>query len=82
VQAEIEVAERKNPLLPRQSKRHRTLYKQRSAIERESGRLKHYYGLASIRVRALERVQLHGDLTMLGRLGSALAAARASHAPA
>jgi hypothetical protein len=46
-------------------------------VEREFGRLKHDYGLAPLRVRGLERVQLHADLTMLARLSQALARARA-----
>jgi hypothetical protein len=44
-------------------------------VEREFGRLKHDYGLAFLRVRRIERVRLHADLTMLGRL--ALARVRA-----
>jgi hypothetical protein len=46
-------------------------------VERAFGDLKHNYGLAPLRVRGLERVQLHADLTMLGRLGQALLRARA-----
>jgi len=34
-------------------------------------------GLAPLRVRGLERVRLHADLTMLGRLSQALARTRA-----
>ncbi len=50
----------------------------RAAVEREFGRLKHEYGLAApLRVRGLERVALHADLTMLARLSQALARARA-----
>ena len=52
------------------------LYCGRAAIERENGRLKHDYGLAPLRVRGLERVALHADLTMLARLGQALSRAR------
>jgi Transposase DDE domain len=52
-----------------------SLYRRRSAVEREFGRLKHNYGLAFLRVRGIERVRLHADLTMLGRL--ALARVRA-----
>ena len=48
----------------------------RSAVEREFGRLKHHYGLAMLRVRGIERVRLHADLTMLARLTLALARAR------
>ena len=57
--------------------RFRDLYRGRAAVEREFGRLKHDYGLAPLRVRGLERVRLHTDLTMLGRLGQALLRARA-----
>jgi hypothetical protein len=38
--------------------------------------LKHDYALALLRVRGLERVQLHADLTMLAWLSQALARAR------
>jgi hypothetical protein len=48
-----------------------------AAVGREFGRLKHDYGLAPLRVRSLERVQLHADLTMLGRLGQAFIRVRA-----
>jgi hypothetical protein len=40
------------------------------------GVLKHNYGLATLRVRGIERVRLHADLVMLGRLSLALAQAR------
>jgi hypothetical protein len=46
-------------------------------VEREFGRLKHEWGLAPIRVRGIEKVQLHADLVILARLASALARARA-----
>ena len=55
----------------------RSLYRRRSAVEREFGNLKHNYGLAFLRVRGIERVRLHADLTMLARLSLALARARA-----
>lgn len=48
------------------------LYRGRSAVEREFGRLKHDYALAPLRVRGLDRVRLHADLVMLGRLTLAL----------
>jgi hypothetical protein len=35
--------------------------------------LKHEYGLAFLRVREIERVRLHADLTMLARLSLAVA---------
>jgi hypothetical protein len=43
------------------------------------GRLKNEYGLKPrpLRVRGIERVALHADLTMLARLSVALAQARA-----
>ena len=53
------------------------LYRHRTSVEREFGRLKHIYGLAVLRVRGIERVRLHADLTMLARLSQALARARA-----
>ncbi|MHB8470731.1 MAG: transposase [Gaiellaceae bacterium] len=62
----------------RKSDEWRRLYRDRSAVEREFGRLKHHYGLAILRVRGIERVRLHADLVMLGRLALALARARAA----
>jgi hypothetical protein len=70
-------ADRRNPLIPRETRRFRALYHRRAAVEREFGRLKHQYGLAPLRTRGIERVQLHADLTMLARLSQALARARA-----
>ena len=49
----------------------------RGAVERENGRLKNEWGLLPLRVRRRERVRLHADLTMLARLATALAKARA-----
>jgi hypothetical protein len=40
--------------------------------------LKHDYGLAFHRVRGIERVRLHADLTMLARLALALTRVQAS----
>jgi hypothetical protein len=68
---------RMSPFVPRGSRRFRDLYRRRVAVEREFGRLKHDYGLAPLRVRGLERVRLHADLTMLARLAQALSRARA-----
>lgn len=48
------------------------LYRRRTSVEREFGRLKHEYGLAFLRVRGIERVRLHADLTMLARLALAV----------
>ena len=63
--------------IPRKSDEWRSLYRRRSAVEREFGRLKHTYGLAFLRVRGIERVRLHADLTILAKLSCALARARA-----
>jgi hypothetical protein len=62
--------------LPRKSDEWRRLYRGRSAVEREFGRLKHHYALAMLRVRGIERVRLHADLTMIARLAPALSRAR------
>src|SRR5205807_10577599 len=70
-------ANRLHPLIPRETKRWRDLYRGRAAVEREFGRLKHEGGLAPLRVRGLERVQLHADLCMLATLAQALSRARA-----
>src|SRR5437868_10521419 len=70
-------ASRLHPLIPRDSKRFGDLYRGRSAVEREFGRLKHDWGLGPLRVRGVEKVQLHADLVILARLASALARARA-----
>lgn len=63
--------------IPRDSDEWRRLYRRRSAVERMFGVLKHNYGLATLRVRGIERVRLHADLVMLGRLSLALAQVRA-----
>jgi transposase len=65
------------PRIPRHSDRFHDLYKRRSAVEREFGRLKHDCGLAPLRVRGLDKVQLHADLTILARLAMTLSRARA-----
>src|SRR5204863_9912288 len=58
--------------IPRDSDEWKRLYRRRSAVERMFGVLKHNYGLATLRVRGIERVRLHADLVMLGRLATAL----------
>jgi hypothetical protein len=58
--------------IPYGSDEWKRLYRGRGAVEREFGRLKHDDGLAPLRVRGLERVRLHADLTMLARLAQAL----------
>ncbi len=65
------------PRIPRHTKRFRDLYRGRASVERAFGRLKNEAGLAPVRVRGLERVQLHADLCILATLASALARARA-----
>jgi Transposase DDE domain len=64
-------------LIPRGSLRWKKLYRLRGAVERETGRLKNEWALLPLRVRRLERVQLHADLTILARLAVALDKARA-----
>jgi transposase len=61
-------ADRLHPLIPRTTERSRKLYRSRGAVEREFGRLKHEWALLPLRVRGLERVQLHTDLTILAKL--------------
>jgi hypothetical protein len=70
-------ASRLHPLIPRESERSRKLYRSRGSVEREFGRLKHEWALSPLRVRGLERVRLHADLTILAKLSCALARARA-----
>jgi hypothetical protein len=57
------------------------LYHSRGAVEREFGNLKHGWALGPLRVRRLDRVRLHADLTILARLACALDAARARALP-
>jgi hypothetical protein len=73
-------ADRLHPLTPRESKRWKAAYRKRSAVEREFGRLKHSWGLKPLRVRGLDRVRLHADLTILTKLACALSRARAATA--
>jgi transposase len=70
-------AERMFPLVPRDTPRWKSLYRGRSAAEREFGRLKHDWALAPLRVRGLDRVKLHADLTIVTKLACALSRARA-----
>ncbi len=70
-------ADRLHPLIPRETPRWRKLYKGRASVEREFGRLKNEWALLPLRVRGLERVRLHADLTILAKLACALSRARA-----
>ena len=54
----------------------RVPYRSRGAVEREFGRLKNEWALAPLRVRGIERVRLHADLTILAKLACALARSR------
>jgi len=71
-------ADRMHPLIPRHTERSRKLYSSRGAVEREFGRLKHEWAMLPLRVRGLDRVRLHADLTILAKLGCALRKARAT----
>jgi len=74
-------ADRLHTLVPRSTKRWKDTYRQRGCIERGFGRLKHEWALLPLRVRRIDRVRLHVDLTMLAQLASALADARAAVVP-
>ena len=63
---------RLHPPIPHGSDRHRALYRKRVAVERGFGRLKNEWGALPLRVRRMDRVALHVDLTMLACLGTAL----------
>lgn len=70
-------ADRLHPLIPRETLRWKGLYRRRVAVEREFGRLKHDHGLLPLRVRGIDRVKLHADLTILAKLATMLERARA-----
>jgi hypothetical protein len=70
-------AGRMHTLVPRDTKRWKQMYRRRGAVEREFGRLKHDWALLPLRVRGLERVRLHADLTMLAKLSCTLERSRA-----
>jgi transposase len=69
-------ADRLHPLIPRETLRFRGLYRRRAAVEREFGRLKHDWALLPLRVRGIDRVKLHTDLTILAKLATTLGRAR------
>lgn len=69
-------ASRLHPLIPRETLRWKGLYRRRSAVEREFGRLKHEWALLPLRVRGIDRVKLHADLTILAKLATTLERAR------
>jgi hypothetical protein len=70
-------ADRLHPLIPSETLRWPGLYRKRGAVERESGRLEHEWALAPLRVRRIERVRLHADLTILAKQSCALTRATA-----
>jgi Transposase DDE domain len=59
------------PRIARHTEQFRAIYRRRALVEKEFAHLKREHGLAALRVRGLERVQLHVDLTMLARLALA-----------
>jgi IS5 family transposase len=65
-------ADRLHTLIPRSTLRWKGLYRGRASVERAFGRLKNEWALAPLRVRRIERVRLHADLTILSQLSSAL----------
>jgi len=65
-------ADRLHPLIPRETLRWKGLYRRRASVERQFGRLKNEWALAPLRVRRIERVRLHADLTILSQLSRAL----------
>jgi hypothetical protein len=70
-------ADRLHTLIPRETLRWKGLYRGRASVERAFGRLKNEWSLAPLRVRRIERVQLHADLTVLSQLTRALNQERA-----
>jgi transposase, IS5 family len=70
-------ADRLHPLIPRETLRWKGLYRGRASVERAFGRCKNEWGLASLRVRRIERVRLHANLTILSQLSSVLNRERA-----
>jgi hypothetical protein len=71
-------ADRVHTLVPRDSKRWRALYRERGAVEREFGRLKHEWALLPLRVRGIAKARLHADLSILGQLAVGLDKARSA----
>jgi hypothetical protein len=69
-------ASRLHPLIPRETERWKAAYRKRASVEREFGRSKHEWGLLPLRVRGIDRVRLHADLTVLTKLACALTRAR------
>lgn len=66
-------ADRLHPLIPYKAERWKGLCRKRASVERAFGRLKNESALAPLRVRRIERVRLHADLTILAKLSCTLA---------
>ena len=64
---------RKHAFVPRRTKQFEKLYNKRRAVEREFSRLKGQFLLDTIRVQGIEKVRLHAELSIFGRLLTALA---------
>jgi transposase, IS5 family len=75
-------ADRLHTLIPRETMRWKGLYRRRASVERAFGRLKNECALAPLRVRRIERVRLHADLTILAQLACALNRAQSAVAVA
>jgi hypothetical protein len=73
-QLRVVKADRLHPLIPRETPRFKSLYKQRGAVEREFGRLQNEWALAPLRVQRIDRVRLYADLTILAKLAVRLQA--------
>ena len=69
-------ADEYHPLTPRETLRWKALYRRRASVERAFGRLKNDGALTPLRVRGIERVRLHANLTILAQLGRALTRAQ------
>jgi hypothetical protein len=72
-------ASRLHTLIPRSTPRWKGLYHQRGAVERKFGHLKHEWGMLPLRVRRIQRVRLHVDLTILAVLADAVTRAGAAN---
>jgi Transposase DDE domain/Transposase domain (DUF772) len=71
-------ANRLHPLIPRETLRWKGLYRGRASVERAFGRLKNEWSLTPLRVRRIERVRLHANLTILSQVADALSRERAA----
>lgn len=68
--------DRLHPPIPHTTARWKSLYRGRTSVERAFGRLKNEAGLTPLRLRGLDRVSLHVDLTILTTLATALVRVR------